>query len=170
MRCERCLKDGAVRYRYNDGQAEKKIWLCSECLSVLSRGEGEKIPNAGGERQRGSNAGAEKSGKTSFLGAERRCPSCGKTLSEIRKTGYLGCADCFDHFRYELIPVIDRFQCGALSDPGKTARVLEIIDLEEEYERISAMRADDIPTVNKYIRRLSEIKARLAELGVDTGD
>lgn len=51
----------------------------------------------------------------------KRC-SCGMTLEEFRKTGLLGCADCYVTFRAELLRVIERTQHGTVHT-GRTPSV-----------------------------------------------
>ena len=40
----------------------------------------------------------------------RVCPACGETESELKKTGLLGCAHCYDSFEDLLLPVFARAQ------------------------------------------------------------
>lgn len=49
---------------------------------------------------------------------ETRCPRCGMTLEEFRRTGLLGCANCYPYFREELAPVLRRVQ-GRTVHTGK---------------------------------------------------
>lgn len=38
----------------------------------------------------------------------KKCPQCGLTFNEFSRTGKLGCAKCYDAFKDELIPMIER--------------------------------------------------------------
>ncbi len=38
------------------------------------------------------------------------CPSCGITLQQLRQTTHLGCADCYRHFRQQILPAVQRMQ------------------------------------------------------------
>lgn len=38
------------------------------------------------------------------------CPSCGITLQQLRQTTHLGCADCYRHFRQQILPAVKRMQ------------------------------------------------------------
>jgi protein arginine kinase activator len=48
------------------------------------------------------------------------CPGCGHTLEEIIKTGKLGCGNCYEFYKKELIPLIQKCQAGAIKHQGKT--------------------------------------------------
>ena len=46
------------------------------------------------------------------------CGECGTTYNEFLKTGYLGCAHCYEEFKDALAPVILKTQ-GAAAHVGK---------------------------------------------------
>lgn len=48
----------------------------------------------------------------------KRCPGCGASFAEISKSGKIGCAQCYDTFRGQLLPVIRRIH-GAAQHVGK---------------------------------------------------
>ena len=52
---------------------------------------------------------------------DKKCESCGMTLSEFRKGGMLGCAACYKTFRSELTPMITKIQ-GRTEHAGKRPR------------------------------------------------
>lgn len=146
MNCDRCNKDGAKPYKYKEGGEFYTVNLCEDCFNVLS-----------GNAKQGSNQ--------SLLNMQRRCPSCGRSLSEIRKTGYFGCANCFSYFKAEIIRVIDKYQGGVISSPDKKRKELEVMLLEDEYVELLSTQASgaNSAVVNN---RLAEIEVRLASLGV----
>ncbi len=49
---------------------------------------------------------------------EEKCPECGTTVEEFRRTGLLGCAHCYTVFRQALTPTI-RYVQGNLRHEGK---------------------------------------------------
>jgi protein arginine kinase activator len=56
--------------------------------------------------------------------AQPRCPSCGLRLADLRDTGRLGCAACYEAFAQalsELIPRIHGFSSHAGKRPGTPA-------------------------------------------------
>jgi protein arginine kinase activator len=61
----------------------------------------------------------------SQLQAQKACPSCGATMSEISKTGKVGCAACYQTFREELRPSLQRIHGSvryAGAQPGEPAQ------------------------------------------------
>lgn len=48
----------------------------------------------------------------------KHCPGCGTSFSEISRSGQIGCAQCYETFRAQLLPVIQRVH-GAAQHKGK---------------------------------------------------
>ncbi len=49
----------------------------------------------------------------------KRCPGCGASFGEISKSGKIGCAQCYQTFRGQLLPVVQRIH-GAARHKGKS--------------------------------------------------
>ena len=49
----------------------------------------------------------------------KKCPNCGLTYEDFRRTGRLGCSGCYEAFKKKLIPLLKRVQ-GATCHSGKT--------------------------------------------------
>ena len=49
----------------------------------------------------------------------KRCPACGASFPEISRSGQMGCAQCYETFRAQLLPVIQRIH-GAARHRGKS--------------------------------------------------
>jgi protein arginine kinase activator len=47
-------------------------------------------------------------GKTKGGRRDSACPGCGMTLQHFKSTGRLGCARCYETFRQELMPLLQR--------------------------------------------------------------
>lgn len=159
MKCSRCNKDGAKPYNYNDGGRKTVVYLCDACLFELENSH--RHDPYGSSTDRRVSRTAENSG---LLNMDRRCPSCGRALSAIRRTGYLGCANCFRAFRNELLTVIDKMQYFILSKPEKKQREMQIMLLEDEYARL--LEEGTNGDYGSASRRLRDIEAQLEELGV----
>jgi protein arginine kinase activator len=101
MICEACHeKEATVHLTQVADGAVKKVHLCEECaaksgfdihgpLSIqdILLGIGQ-VP-----------------GETS-VGPERSCPTCHFRRADFKKTGRLGCPDCYETFSAELLPLI----------------------------------------------------------------
>lgn len=59
------------------------------------------------------------------------CKTCGCTFDEFSSSGLLGCTDCYNSFREELRPIINKLQ-GSLNHYGKD-NVKGLTEEEKEY-------------------------------------
>ncbi len=60
------------------------------------------------------------------------CPSCDSTFDQIAKRGRLGCPDCYDTFREELLPSLRRMH-GKTRHIGKVPKTA-FEEVRDEYE------------------------------------
>ena len=104
----------------------------------------------------------------------KACATCGRTLTQIRETGLLGCADCYRTFEESLQSLIERAQAGANFHIGRTprgerdatarhelrSRLVKELDAAvsaEQYERAAKLRdrihslQDEIPSPQEGI-------------------
>lgn len=100
MVCTQCGRP-ASRYHIAAGGKEYDAVLCPECYAALTAARAEA----------------------------RRCPSCGMALEDYRRTGLVGCAECYRFFRRELTPAVKSIQ-GGTAHTGKTPGA----DAGENYE------------------------------------
>ncbi len=105
----------------------------------------------------------------------QRCKKCGTSFEEIAKTGKIGCAECYNTFRHQLLPVIQRIHGTALHKgkrPGSSAmcvsegpsqivavqsteldekkRLLQKAIEEQEFERAAVLR-DEIKEMENHV-------------------
>lgn len=117
--CANCGKSGAQVYTKRTAEGEKRLLLCPACYRALY---GESADDF----------------FTSFMGNVggdlRACPTCGATLKEFRRTGLLGCADCYRVFREEVAPTV-RFIQGRLYHAGKSPSE----GADEKYDEVRAL-------------------------------
>ena len=60
-------------------------------------------------------------------GIKQKCPDCGLTYKDFRKTGRLGCGQCYDTFKESLVPLLKRIR-GSNQHVGKfPARKVKIV-------------------------------------------
>ncbi len=137
MECTQCGRP-ASRYTIAADGKEWEAVLCPECYSALMAG---------------------------LQAGERRCPVCGMAFGEYRRTGLVGCAECYRFFRRELLPSVERIQGGTVHT-GRTpsADVGENYELLLERSRLrgrleqSLRRGDDAEAerLSEQIRALNE--------------
>lgn len=111
MMCQNCGQRAATTHIKTivNGQLSESH-LCSQCAK--QQGYGHML--------------SEWNGFGSLLGGllpetqtqEKRCPGCGASFRQIKGSGRIGCAECYNTFRSQLIPVIERVH-GAARHRGK---------------------------------------------------
>ena len=121
MLCEKCKKEQAVTHiRQNINGSLTEMYLCENCAAELTG----KIENEYGklfsnfgfgiDSVLGSIFGQDFLSENLLSKPEEKCKMCGSTISDIRKSGNVGCSECYNTFRDELMPLIQRIH-------GKTA-------------------------------------------------
>ncbi len=93
----------------------------------------------------------------------RVCPRCGTTIEEFRRTGLLGCAECYTAFREEVLLTVRRVQgktrhAGAIpvAKEERYSLMLERQHLKEGIER--AMREGRYDEAKKLQQRLKDCR------------
>lgn len=114
MLCQKCNKREATTHlSENINGVKKERHLCSECAAEegidmsfptfdfgnFDFGFGSLLSSFFGNEERG-------------LPNEKKCPTCGRTLSEISRTGNVGCPDCYTTFEKELRPMLLKVHKG----------------------------------------------------------
>lgn len=99
--------------------------------------------------------------------AEPVCPNCGTTYSEFKKTGLLGCSQCYKNFKQTVMPIINRVQLSS-EHKGKIPKKLgkdiiekkRIVTLKEELQKAIA--------AEEY-EKAAEIRDKIKELQREIG-
>ena len=147
MQCDICKKDEAtVHLTEIIDNKMTKLHLCEEC----ARKKGAEMEEhfglsdlLAGLADFGTKASASKECKL-------KCPKCGMNYTDFKKTGRLGCANCYSAFEENLMPLIKRIH-GALKHCGK--------EIPSRPRAVKAARS----TVSKSRKEggLEELKVRL---------
>ncbi len=117
MLCQSCEKRQATTHIKTIVNGELKEYnLCPECAQKMGYdsffgGLGFDFDKLFGSFM--ENTGAVRSTK--------RCQCCGSSFEDIAKSGKIGCASCYEIFRDELLPSIQRIH-GRTCHTGKLAR------------------------------------------------
>ncbi|MEZ0230268.1 MAG: UvrB/UvrC motif-containing protein [Planctomycetota bacterium] len=186
MICESCHQNLAtVHLTEIVAKQKKELHLCEDCarekgdvfkghfsvhdflggLESAAKGSAEK---ASSEKASSDKASSEKKGKTGEkkeaapskakapVSDTGPCPACGLTFPEFKTSGRLGCFNDYEHFKKELLPLLEKIH-GATQHTGRvpssvgqkleTQKVLTALrkDLNlavqrEEYERAAELR------------------------------
>lgn len=85
----------------------------------------------------------------------KRCPSCGASFGEISKSGKIGCAQCYDTFRNQLLPVIQRIH-GAAQHMGKIPGGSALRVTDPNRQMVASPRQAENPELEEKRRQLKE--------------
>ena len=102
---------------------------------------------------------------------EKTCSFCGTTLSSFKKTGMLGCAQCYETFFKEVGDWVKTVQAGE-EHVGKTPNVFPEREYVKRYNELKSLKENaiingDFAEANKIAGEMSEIKFVLEEAGVE---
>jgi protein arginine kinase activator len=163
MRCDRCDNEATVHEVRIISGKKTEVHLCQTCaqaLGIVGKSQANiaelltKMVMQPGPTAAGSETAPEAAPTEPRSGV---CDSCGCTFSEIRKTGLIGCSDCYRVFADQLGPLLERAHEGGTHHLGKTPRraggeidrqylvlrlrqQLEEAVSAEEYERAATLR------------------------------
>ena len=73
------------------------------------------------------------------------CPGCGMTPAEFRGKGRLGCPRCYETFRHELMPLLQRIHAPTTVIHGRSDALIPLAAGEDLHHRIAGSRADFVP-------------------------
>ena len=140
MLCSNCKNNRAnFHYKYNDGSGMVEIHLCEDCAKKLGYIAADSITNDFADML--SNFFTFPAVKSNVISL-KQCKSCGETYDEFKKTGKLGCPDCYENFSDTLDSVLGNIQTS-LSHKGKIpgdkgeeiAKTRKIKSLKEELQK-----------------------------------
>lgn len=157
MMCQMCSNNIANTHIKTIVNGELREYaLCSKCAEKM--GYGNIFSGFG------MNLG---SFLESFLGSEniglpnndiRKCPKCGSTFNDISKTGKIGCADCYNTFREELVPIIKRIH-GNTTHVGLSNHV---VHKNETVDECTKLRNElKIAIENQEFERAAELRDKI---------
>jgi protein arginine kinase activator len=170
MKCERCKKNEAVIHFTQTVDGEIVSYnLCRECAEKQGlkglQYDTEQQPAFSPEEK--NQVLSELAGHDSKLEEESRCPFCGSTLEDIKKTGRLGCGRCYFVFEKQVDMLLRRIQGSSFHVGKRTGKPvspaysnqLKVRDLKkrlseavkvENFEEAARLR-DEIITLEKRL-------------------
>ncbi|MBQ3265866.1 MAG: UvrB/UvrC motif-containing protein [Ruminococcus sp.] len=148
MLCQHCKKNEAttvVKTMINGKYTEYR--LCSDCAHEL--GYDSMFPDFAADF--GGLLSSFFSNALPAVSGATHCKSCGSTLNDIKRTGKVGCADCYDTFFSELLPTI-RSVHGNTEHKGKCPDAVEYAVSEEQTEE----KSDKIAQLKAQLKKAIE--------------
>ena len=165
MLCQNCGKNQATTYYKEtvNGQT-REMHLCPDCAAKLTGGTagfGSLFSDPFFSDPFGSLLSSPFGGTAQAIGGGRRCPSCGMTESELRRSGRAGCADCYKSFSDILLPYIKKLHgaaahVGAAPAPAADAPAVNPVEgLKTKLsEAVQAENYEEAARLRDEIRRL----------------
>ena len=158
-KCKRCSKPATLHITEVHSGNAVAIHLCEVCAREYMDEDGDSV---------GDDPAAELAAKLEALvsgnddEAQIRCTECGISFGEFREQGRLGCPNCYEDFRDELMPLLENIHEEAthkgkrpVRSPGQTEDQYRLIQLRteqreaierEDYEAAARLR-DEIATL-----------------------
>jgi len=133
MLCDICKKNIAkVHLTQMDKGETKKVDLCEEC----AKAKGIDDPTNFSLADILLGLGAAQEMEQASPGVELRCPHCGFTQAEFKKTGRFGCAECYQTFAEGLETLLKTMHKGT-RHLGKVPQGLRLShQLEDQLGRL----------------------------------
>ena len=157
-------KEATVHLTQIAGEKVQKVDLCEECAKQKGVNDPAGFSLADLLLGLGASQELDQAG-----GATIKCPKCGFTQADFKKSGRLGCADCYTTFADGLEGLLKTMHKGTrhagkvpqalrlnrdLSDSlKKLQRKLEKAIVEEDFEMAATLR-DEITQINAKIEHL----------------
>ena len=114
LKCSICDKEATVHLTQIVNNKIHKVDLCESCAQKkgVTDPEGFSLADL-----------MSKAPLTPVSGeAQLLCPSCGQESADFRRTGRLGCSDCYEVFRLLVFPVLEDMHAGT-AHKGKVPTV-----------------------------------------------
>lgn len=160
MNCDVCKSNEATVFLTQIVQGKmQKANLCEGCAS----NKGVTDPTGFALADLLAGIGAEQRQESETVPGEKSCPSCGFTQSDFKKTGRLGCSDCFKVFGPGLESLLKAMHKGTRhvgkipSRAEKSQAALgQLTDLQAQLDTaISEERYEDAAALRDRIHKLS---------------
>lgn len=82
---------------------------------------------------------------------KKKCPKCGMVYDDFKKTGRLGCSECYTVFKENLVPLIKRIH-GSAEHYGKTPpRIASVLKDKEQTKK--RKKVDNVDELKSQLQR-----------------
>lgn len=157
MKCQKCGKFDATTHITEIANGIKtESWLCSHCAnSADGNFSFSDLFHSDFDNFWGSMLGQQKV----FDKSLQQCPICNSTLSDIKKTGRLGCSECYSAFHDFLLNPLKEIQ-GSTKHIGKVpARIKKINKVEQETKNLKDLLNQAVQ--NQEFEKAAELRDRI---------
>lgn len=161
--CKNCKKEKTIFFtQIIDGKI-KKFDLCADCPHAQAVND----PAGFGLAEQLTAAGVEMD--EADAGTSTACPNCGFTVADFRKTGRLGCPECYTTFAHTIESVIRPMHRGTRHKGRVPQKLKEELALrtklqEMEKELDKAVQREDYETAATLRDKLRDSEKKLSAL------
>lgn len=158
MKCDACGEKEATVFltQIVDGKMHK-VNLCESC----SKEKGVNDPTGFALADVLMGLGSEKSIESPSA-VKTKCPVCGFTQADLKKTGRLGCSACYDTFADQLEGMLKNMHKG-ITHTGKSPARLRAV--RERDDRIRVLRDDlDEAVASEQYERAASLRDQIRQL------
>lgn len=165
MLCDRCGQhEATVKFVQIENNNKTELHLCQNCAQGYTNfSTGFDLQHLLSSMFQSGKLG-QKFGQGQSL---KKCPTCGRTIADVQKTGRLGCNSCYEVFHDELNSVLRRLH-GSSTHTGKVpargypkARVgRQIEDLRRRLQE--CVRQENYEQAAKYRDELRVLEGQVA--------
>ncbi len=132
MKCEKCQKNEAtVLYREIINGKETRLSLCPACAGKLEEESGLSVKSLFSQSLFPEIFPLKRQAEEA-----KKCPLCGSDVSHIRRTGKVGCPECYNAFEDYLAPTLRRLHGGAVHCGRIPAKLKKIATEKNELKRL----------------------------------
>jgi protein arginine kinase activator len=159
MKCDRCDKEATVHEVVVRGGKKVEKHLCEACAreeGIVVQSESPLSELLGKYVQSKSDPEPAKPPPTPEVRGAA-CPSCGLVYSDFRKSGLLGCPECYRAFESQLGPLLERTHEGATNHTGKIPRRALAAS------RLAGHGEDLLGSAEERTRRVTTLRRQLGE-------
>jgi protein arginine kinase activator len=136
LKCSLCGADATVHLTQIVNNKIHKVDLCESCAQKKGVTNADGFSLADLLSKGNFQASAEE--------ADLKCPDCGFTAADFRRTGRMGCPTCYTTFRKLLLPVLEDMHPG-LNHSGKVPeRSLTSTEIRQQIETLKQALAEAI--------------------------
>ncbi|MBT8486980.1 MAG: hypothetical protein HKO59_09560 [Phycisphaerales bacterium] len=161
MKCDRCNKPAVVHEVTVKDGVKTEMHLCEEHASA----KGIALPDETPINQLLTQFVICKENRPA-RSRRIRCQTCGTAFASFRRSGLLGCSDCYGAFEEHLGPMIERAQNGGTSHAGKCPRRGgATIDQQLHIQRLFKELEDAV--ASEEYEKAAQLRDRLRDLNPD---
>ena len=159
MKCEICKAQEASVHltQVLDGEV-RKLHMCEDC----ARKGGINIENPVSISDLLLGLGKQEPEEEAPPAPDRTCPTCHMRHADFRKTGRLGCPDCYEAFAAELVPLLRQMHRRD-HHVGRAPRHMPA-GISLTSEAVSVQHALDRAVADERFEEAARLRDRLAEI------